>query len=385
MDSISILEKLVGFPTVSRDSNLALIGYVQQLFSSEQIFTTRVYSQDRTKANLLVKIGPQDRAGALLSSHSDVVPVEGQDWTVPPFELTSSADYFYGRGTTDMKGFLACAIATILGARDRSLKTPLWLAISYDEEVGCIGVRRLLDMMAGSDTKPLFCIVGEPTLMKVANGHKGKVFLRATCHGKGGHSALAPKTLNALHLACDFVDKLRMKQEELAVSGYHDESYEIPYTTIHTAKIEGGLALNIVPETSSVDFEIRNLPQDNPDQILRELKRASDQIVHSHQDCFPQTRIDLERINSYPGLATPESNHVVDFVNSLTGTSDTCKVSFGTEGGLFQEKLEIPTVVCGPGSMEQGHKADEYISRDQMAKCEQMLAKLVERLEVGIS
>ena len=385
MDSISILEKLVGFPSVSRDSNLDLIDYVQQLLTAQQISTTRVYNQAKTKANLLVKIGPADRPGVLLSGHSDVVPVEDQDWTVPPFELTASPDKFYGRGTADMKGFIACAISVILQARDRSLDTPLWLAISYDEEVGCIGVRRLLDMMANSTMKPLLCIVGEPTMMKVANGHKGKLFLRTKCHGRGGHSAMAPKVLNALHLACDFVAKLRSVQKEIARSGYHDEDYEIPYTTIHTAKIEGGVALNIVPATSSVDFEVRNIPQDNPDEILEELQRIADQIVQSQKDCFPEARIDLELINSYPSLATPENDHVVDFVKSLTGMNDTLKVSFGTEGGLFQARLGTPTVVCGPGSMEQGHKADEYISRDQLAQCDQMLEKLVDRLEAGIT
>ena len=384
MDSVSILEKLVGFPTVSRDSNLDLIDYVQQLLTSKQIKSTRVYNHEGTKANLLVKIGPSDRPGILLSGHSDVVPVEDQDWTVPPFELTTSSDKYYGRGTTDMKGFIACALANILQARDRALTTPLWLAISYDEEVGCIGVRRLLDMMANTHVQPLFCIVGEPTMMKVANGHKGKLFLRANCHGRGGHSALAPKALNALHLACDFVAELRSKQAKIAQSGNLDEDYEIPYTTIHTAKIEGGVALNIVPETSTVDFEVRNLPQDNPDEILKELELLTDQIVQARKVGFPEAEIDLELINSYPGLATTGNDQVVDFVKSLTGMNDTLKVSFGTEGGLFQTRLKTPTLVCGPGSMEQGHKADEYISRDQLARCDQMLTNLIDRLEVGI-
>lgn len=385
MDSISILEKLVGFPSVSRDSNLDLIDYVQELLSANQIFTTRVYNQDKTKANLLVKIGPSDRPGVLLSGHSDVVPVAGQDWTVPPFELTASPDKLYGRGTTDMKGFIACAISAILQARKKTLITPLSLAISYDEEVGCIGVRRLLDIMVNSTPNPLFCIVGEPTMLKVANGHKGKLFLRAKCQGRGGHSAMSPKALNALHLACDFVAILRSKQKELANTGFHDEAFEIPYTTIHTAKIGGGVALNIVPESSSVDFEIRNIPQDNTESILKGLEIASDQLAHTHREIFPEAGIELELLNSYPGLATTENDPVVDFVKSLTGMNETIKVSFGTEGGLFQARLKTPTVVCGPGSMDQGHKADEYISRDQLAKCDKMLANLVDRLEVGLN
>ncbi len=384
MDSTEILEKLVGFPTVSKDSNLELIEYVEQLLGTKDIKTTRVYNQDRTKTNLLIKVGPPELPGVLLSGHSDVVPVEEQDWSVPPFELTSTQDRLYGRGTTDMKAFIACALATIMKARDRSLHTPLWLAISYDEEVGCIGVRRLLDMMAGSTIKPLFCIVGEPTMLKVANGHKGKVFLRANCHGRGGHSALAPKALNALHLACDFIDRLRVKQQDLANSGKQDDSYEIPYTTIHTAKIEGGVALNIVPAISSVDFEMRHLPEDNPSFILEELQEEADKIAESYREHFSEASIAIEQISGYPGLTTPEQAPVVDFVKSLTGTNDTFKVAFGTEGGLFQDRLGVPTVVCGPGSMEQGHKADEFIAREQISRCDQMLAKLLDRLEVGI-
>lgn len=384
MDSTDILEKLIGFPTVSKDSNLELIEYVEQLLGTKDINTTRVYNQDRTKTNLLIKVGPPELPGVLLSGHSDVVPVEDQNWSAPPFELTSTRDRLYGRGTTDMKGFVACALATILKARDRTLCTPLWLAISYEEEVGCIGVRELLDMMVGSTIKPLFCIVGEPTMLKVATGHKGKVFLRANCHGRGGHSALAPKALNALHLACDFIDRLRTKQQELASSGEQDAGYEIPYTTIHTAKIEGGVALNIVPATSSVDFEIRHLPEDNPTLILKDLQVEADKIAESHRKYFSEASIAIKEISGYPSLSTPEHAPVVDFVKSLTGTNDTFKVAFGTEGGLFQDRLGVPTVVCGPGSMEQGHKADEFITREQISKCDQFLAKLLDRLEVGI-
>lgn len=385
MDSIAILEKLVSFPTVSRDSNLDLLDFVEDLLSSKRFSTTRVYSEDKQKANLLVKIGPEDEAGVLLSGHSDVVPVDNQDWTVPPFELTPSGDKFIGRGTADMKGFLACSLAALLAAKDKSLKTPLWLAISYDEEVGCIGVRRLLDMMVVTEIKPLLCIVGEPTLMEVANGHKGKVSLRLTCHGRGGHSAMAPHLLNALLMASEFARVFRLIQDDLMRGDVQDEDYEIPFSSIHMAKIEGGIAANIVPERATVDFEIRHLPKENLDKLMEKLERSAKDIEGYTKHDFPESRIELEVVNSYPGLITSTKEPVAEFMQSLTDKNPTIKVSYGTEGGLIHERLGVPTIICGPGSMDQGHKADEFISRDQLARCDRMFARLLVRLEAGIS
>lgn len=380
MDSIRILERLIGFPTVSRDLNLDLIAYVSEVLRDRGVASRLVHSEDGRKANLFATIGPADRSGIMLSGHTDVVPVDGQDWTVPPFNLTQCNGKLFGRGAADMKGFVACAIAAVLKAADRTLRTPLHLALSYDEEIGCLGVRSLVDMLAASPQKPLLCIVGEPTSMQVATGHKGKVAARAICRGREGHSALAPLALNAIHLACDFVGALRQEQDRLARDGARDGDYDIPYTTVHVGKISGGVALNIVPNLCQVDFEIRNVGADNPDAILERLRTEGIHIASAVEEIAPEARIDIETTNTYPGLDTPPTSETVAFVKSLVGANGTIKVAFGTEGGLFSRDIGTPTVVCGPGSMAQGHKPDEFVAIEQMRRCDEMLERLLNRL-----
>jgi acetylornithine deacetylase len=316
----------------------------------------------------------------MLSGHTDVVPVDGQDWAVPPFEMTERDGRLYGRGATDMKGFVATALAAMIKASGMKLLTPLHLALSYDEEIGCIGVRSLIDMLREAPRKPLLCIVGEPTEMQVATGHKGKLGARAFCRGREGHSALAPLALNAIHLGCDFVAAIRREQERLANEGPRDLDYDIPYTTLHVGKIHAGVALNIVPNLCEIDFEIRNVAADDPGQILDGLRDEAACIASASRAIAPEAGIDIEIFNTYPGLDTPPDSRAVAFVKSLTGANGTMKVAFGTEGGLFSRDLGTPTVVCGPGSMAQGHKPDEFVSLEQMKRCEEMLTNLLQRL-----
>jgi acetylornithine deacetylase len=385
VNSIEILEKLVGFPTVSRDSNLDLIGYMASLLETHGVGSQLVHSADGRKANLFATIGPSGVPGVMLSGHTDVVPVDGQDWTVPPFAMTERAGKLYGRGTADMKGFVACALAAALRASTMDLKAPLHLALSHDEEIGCVGVRSLIETLRAASCKPLLCIVGEPTGMQVATGHKGKVAAHAICRGREGHSALAPLALNAIHLGCDFVSVLREEQERLARDGVRDSDYDIPYTTVHVGKMKAGLALNIVPKLCELDFEIRNIAADDGDAILDRLRGRAAHIVSAASAISPEAAIDIEVFNTYPGLDTPAKSEAVAFVKSLTGADATIKVAFGTEGGLFSRDLATPTVVCGPGSMAQGHKPDEFISVDQMRRCDEALAKLLERLAAGLA
>ena len=380
MDSIRILEKLLAFPTVSRDSNLDLIGYVADLLDAHGIACQIIHSEDGHKANLFATIGPADTSGIMLSGHTDVVPIDGQAWTLPAFEMTERDGRLYGRGAADMKGFVACALAACLKAAKMTLRTPLQLALSYDEEIGCIGVRSLVDMLRAAPKRPLLCIVGEPTDMQVATGHKGKLAARAICKGREGHSALAPLALNAIHLGCDFVAVLRREQDRLARDGARDGDYDIPYTTVHVGKINAGVALNIVPNLCQVDFEIRNVAADNPREILDGLRKEAARIAAEASAIAPEAAIDIDITNTYPGLDTPASSQAVAFVKSLTGANNTIKVAFGTEGGLFSRDLGTPTVVCGPGSMAQGHKPDEFVGVEQMRRCDDMLENLLRRL-----
>lgn len=383
MDMRAILERLVAFDTVSSRPNIDLMHFVRDLLADAGIASVLIPDAQGGKANLYATVGPEGVGGVMLSGHTDVVPVEGQAWTKPPFALTEADGRFYGRGTTDMKGFVACAITAMLDAARRPLAVPLHLALSHDEEVGCMGVRSMIDMLDRAPVRPRFCIVGEPTSMQVATGHKGKIALRATCTGREGHSALAPLALNALHLAADFLGAVRALQAEVAAKGPFDGDYDVAYTTIHVGKMAGGVQVNIVPNLATLDFEIRSLAEDDPDRLIARLREAAEAIVAPLRADFPEAAIAVERLWDYPGLGTPSDAGVVNFVKALTGANGTIKVAFGTEGGLFSQRLGIPTVICGPGSMAQGHKPDEYVSLDQMARCQAMLGALVDRLEAG--
>lgn len=379
-----ILDRLLAFDTVSSKPNMALMDYVKGLLEGAGLGVTLVPDPSGGKANLFASTGPEGAGGVMLSGHTDVVPVEGQLWTKPPFALTEVEGRYYGRGAADMKGFVACAIEAMLDAARRPLKVPLHLALSYDEEIGCMGVRSLIDLMTSAPVKPRFCIVGEPTGMQVATGHKGKVALRATCVGREGHSALAPLALNALHLGADFLGAVRRLQAEVATSGLRDGDYDVPYSTLHVGKMSGGVQVNIVPNLAVLDFEIRSLAGEDVAGLIARLEAEAEAIVAPLRGEFPEAAIRVERLWDYPGLGTPSDGEVVRFVKGLTGANGTIKVAFGTEGGLFDARLGVPTVICGPGSMAQGHKPDEFVAVEQIERCRGMLAALVGRLEDGI-
>ena len=385
VESIDILRKLIGFPTISRESNLDLIRYVADLLTEGGVSCRIIEDHLQPKANLFASIGPVERPGVMLSGHKDVVPIEGQDWSVPPFEMTEREGRLYGRGAADMKGFVACAIVAMLRAARGELQTPLHLALSYDEELGCLGVHSLIAMLREAPVRPRLCIVGEPTSMAVATGHKGKVGARAVLRGREGHSALAPLALNAIHLGCDFVSALRAEQSRLEQEGPRDGDYDIPYSTVHVGRFNAGVALNIVPNLGTLDFEIRNIAADDPAVIMDRLRHAAAEIAGRAAEIAPEAAIEITIFNTYPGLDTPATSEAVAFVKSLIGANRTIKVAFGTEGGLFDRDLGVPTVVCGPGSMVQGHKPDEYVSFEQLRRCESMLEALHRHLIQGLS
>ena len=378
METLEILDRLVAFPTVSVDSNLALIDYVQDYLKTRGFETHRIPDQTGLKAGLFARIGPSDSAGVMLSGHTDVVPVAGQDWTADPFKMSVTEGKAYGRGTTDMKGYLACVMALADRASKADLKEPLKIAFSYDEEIGCAGIKSMIGHVEDTIGLPRFCFVGEPTSMQVATGHKGKAALRAICHGMNGHSAMAPDFLNALHLACDFVAELRSLQNDYAINGMQDRDYSVPYSTIHVGKLSGGMALNIVPQQAVIDFEFRHLATDNPDNILARILSAAERVGAAQQILFPSAKIDVQQLNAYPALDTGIDSEVVKYAQKLAHVNDTTKVAFGTEAGYFSSQLKIPTVVCGPGSMDgQGHKPNEYIELAQLDACDAMFTDLL--------
>lgn len=373
--TVALLERLVAFDTVSARSNLDLIGFVETFLAERGFAVTRMPDATGQKAGLYAQIGPEG-AGVLLSAHTDVVPVEGQAWTRDPFCLTAEGDRLYGRGTTDMKGFLAAMLSVADRAARRNLREPLKLSISYDEEVGCLGMARMAPELGPLMGRPRACIVGEPTQMQVAVGHKGKRAFRALCHGQAGHSSLAPRFVNALHLAGDFMAELRRLQDWLAAEGARDAAYDVPYATVHVGRLTGGTALNIVPDRAEMAFELRYLAEDDPDAITRRIIAAADRVSAAHSG----GRIEVEMVNAYPGLSVAPEAEVARLVRHLAGNAGTLKVAYGTEAGFF-DALGVPTVVCGPGSMEgQGHKADEYIETAQLALCDAMLDRVLDSL-----
>ncbi len=372
--TLEILDRLIAFDTVSARSNLGIIAYIEDFLTTRGFAVTRVPSPCGEKAGLFASIGP-DGAGVMLSAHTDVVPVEGQEWTRDPFRLTREGDRLFGRGTTDMKGYLAAMLAVADQASRAELKEPLKLAISYDEEVGCVGIRHMLPALKSAIGQPRAAFVGEPTEMQVAVGHKGKAALRAVCFGEAGHSALAPTFVNALHLAADFTQGLRALQADLAASSARDAAYDIPYSTVHLGLLQGGRALNIVPDRAELTFEYRHLAADPAEMIEARIRTAAEAAAAPFRTQFPGARIEVEQYNAYPGLDAAADSSIAVLAQKLAQTNETTKVAFGTEAGYF-EGLGIPVVVCGPGSMEgQGHKADEYITLDQLTACDAMLAR----------
>jgi acetylornithine deacetylase len=371
-DTIPLLDRLIGFETVSDQSNLALMDFVTDHLRGLGFRVTPLPAPCGDKTGLFAEIGPQGVGGVLLSAHTDVVPVAGQDWTRPPFRLTHEDSRLYGRGTTDMKGFVACMLSLATRAARRDLKEPLKLVLSYDEEVGCKGIAEMRGRLAPLLAAPRLCIVGEPTGMQVATGHKGKRAIAARFHGEAGHSALAPRHLNAVHLAADFLSRLRALQTELEESGARDPGFDIPFSTVHCGRLCGGTAVNIVPDTAEMDLEFRHIAADDPDAILARITRMARDLEATH----PAAKITLHEKSAYPGLETPTGCHAARDVAGWADTGMT-KVAFGTEAGTFHE-LGIPTVVCGPGSMSgQGHKRDEYVEEGQLTACDRMLDRML--------
>ena len=377
-NAIDILKSLVGFDTTSSKSNLDLIGFIESYLNIHKIKSTLVYNSSKKKANLYAIIGSGSEGGIMLSGHTDIVPITGQAWTADPFHLTQKENKLYGRGTADMKGFLALILSRVPKMISAKLSKPIHLAFSYDEEVGCVGVHQLLDLINGNSIKPAFCIVGEPTSMEVVTGHKGKCGYQVVVKGLACHSGQAPFGVNAVNYAAKLISHITEISKEKSIKGPFDYDYEVPYTTLHTGVISGGTILNIVPDSCQFEFEIRHLIEDNPKELINKIKLyAKEHLVPDMHKVSSKTDIHFKEKVTYPGLSIDENSEPVKYVKKLLNNEQHKKVIFGTEGGLFQEKLNLPTVVCGPGSIDQAHKADEYISIEQLEKGGKFLDDLI--------
>ncbi|ACD16763.1 acetylornithine deacetylase [Paraburkholderia phytofirmans] len=376
--SRALLERLIGFATVSRDSNLEMIDFIRGYLGELGVESELFYNAERSKANLFATIGPREGGGIVLSGHTDVVPVEGQAWTVDAFRLTERDGRLYGRGAADMKGYIASVLAAVPGLRERELKLPVHLAFSYDEEVGCLGVRPMLAELAQRAHKPALCLIGEPTELKPVLGHKGKLAMRCQVKGAPCHSAYAPYGVNAIQYAARMIGRLEEIGELLARPEHHDARFDPPFSTVQTGVINGGRALNIVPAECEFDFEVRALPGFDANRVADELQiYAEAELLPKMRAVKSDTDIRFQSLSAYPGLATSPDSEAARLLALLSGSTEYGTVAFGTEGGLFDE-AGIPTVVCGPGSMDQGHKPDEFVTVAQLRECDAMLARLTE-------
>lgn len=377
MNSVGLLRTLVGFDTTSRESNLQLIEFVRDYLAGFDVPCELIYNAERSKANLFASIGPAEQPGIVLSGHTDVVPVDGQPWTVSPFELSEHDGKLFGRGTADMKGYIACVLALVPALVAAELRMPVHIALSYDEEVGCLGVRSLLAELEQRPVKPLLCIIGEPTELKPVLGHKGKLAMRCDVHGHPCHSAYAPLGVNAIEYAAELIGELGRIGQQLKAPEHHDARFDPPYSTVQTGVISGGKALNIVPADCRFDFEIRALPSQDPTQVAQQLQAyAEQQVLPRMRAVSEHSAIRFSELSAYPGLATDAQSQAAELIAAFCGSREYGTVAFGTEGGLF-DAAGIPTVVCGPGSMDQGHKPDEFVSRAQLDACDAMLQRML--------
>jgi len=377
-NSIEILKKLVSFDTTSFKSNLDLIKFIENYLNDLNIKSELIYDETKNKANLFTTIGPNLQGGIVLSGHTDVVPITKQNWTSDPFILTERDNKLFGRGSSDMKGFIAIVLSRVSTMVEKKLKKPIHLAFSYDEEIGCVGVHSLLDLIKKKSINPEFCIVGEPTSMEMVIGHKGKHAYDVKVDGLSCHSGQAPYGVNAINYASKLINYIEEINKEKSIKGPFDNEYEIPYSTLHTGLIKGGTILNIVPNLCQFEFEIRHLAEDDPLEIIQRIKQYTEELlIKEMHNISSKTNIEINEKINYPGLNISESISPVKQVKELLGNSSHKKVIFGTEGGLFKRELNLPTIICGPGSIDQAHKPDEFISIQQIEKGGTFIDKLI--------
>lgn len=373
------LSRLVAFDTTSRNSNLQLVAQVEAFLQAEGVAYERVEAAEEAKASIIATIGPRDVPGIILSGHTDTVPVDDQEWSSYPFGLVERDGRYYARGTCDMKGFVAVLLGLVPEMRAQTLKRPIHLALSYDEEVGCLGVRPLIVHMLAQGYRAEGCIVGEPTSMQVVVGHKAKRTIETVVTGRGGHSSRAPELVNALEAGALVAARVGALGARLAASGRRDALYDVPHSTAHVGVFEGGTVVNIVPEHARLEWEVRSLPEDDLDGLIGEIEAyARAELEPGMKARAPEAGISFRVKSAIPGLATPPDAPITTLAKRWAGRNDHAKVGYGTEAGLFVEMGSIPTVVCGPGSIAQAHQPDEYVEISQIEACEAFVRKVID-------
>ncbi len=374
---VELLARLVAFDTTSHKSNLEIVAFIEDYLLQHGVASLRVVAGDGLKANLYATIGPSDRGGIALSGHTDVVPVDGQTWSSDPFKLRSEGGRHFARGACDMKGYLACMLAAVPDFKQRKLKTPIHLAFSYDEEVGCLGVRPMIAELGKRLAKPRLVIVGEPTNMQVVDAHKGPVRWQVEVTGRAAHSSMAHLGVNAITYAARLITELERMEADLKVTS-HDDRFNPPFATLQVTKLEGGTANNIIPIFCRFGFEVRALPGVDVDAIEQRIR------TFAETNCLPEmlrvadeAAISILRANTVPPFAAEPDSEATSLALKLTGQNGTHTVSYATEAGLFQDAGSA-SIVCGPGDIAQAHTPDEWIADSEINKCMDFMARLAD-------
>ena len=379
-DARAMVERLIEFNTVSRDSNLGLIEWTRDYLAKLGARTRLTHDVSGKKANLFATLGDSARPGLILSGHTDVVPVDGQNWDTDPFKVTERDGKLYARGSADMKGFIGVALTQapkFLEALNAGrLDAPLHYALSYDEEVGCIGVRGLIRDLEENGIRPAGCVVGEPTSMQPIIAHKGMNRFRCTVRGREAHSSYVTHGVNAIEYAARLVVYIRQIADRLAEFEKRDYGFTVPYTTLSTGLIRGGIASNVIPKECEFQFDMRTLPNASADALYQEIRAQAETLSREMRAVDPQSGIDLEWVSQTIGLASSESDAIVQWAMRLARSDRTGKVSYGTEAGLFQQ-MGVPTVILGPGDIAEAHRPNEFVALDQLAKCETFVSRIL--------
>jgi len=379
--SRAMIERLIGFNTVSRDSNLGLIEWVRDYLHGLGALTRMTHDATGKKANLFATLGDSKKPGLILSGHTDVVPVDGQNWDTDPFQATLRDGKLFARGAADMKGFIGIILAQApkfaAALNDNRLDAPLHYSLSYDEEVGCVGVRGLIRDLEENHIRPAGCVVGEPTSMQPIIAHKGTHRFRCRVRGREAHSSYVTHGVNAVEYAARLVVFIRQIADRLAQIETRDYGFTVPYSTLSTGVINGGIAANVIPKDCTFQFDMRTLPNTSPDALFQEICTYAQELAREMHAVDEKSGIDLEWLSQTAGLAAAESDAIVQWAMQLSRNARVGKVSYGTEAGLFQ-KMGVPSVICGPGDIAQAHSANEFVTLEQLAQCERFMDRILE-------
>ena len=380
MNTINRLSRLIAFDTTSRHSNLTLIHDCADYLESLGLKPWLSHNADQSKANLFATIAAADgstEGGLILSGHTDVVPTDGQAWQSDPYRADIREGRLYGRGSTDMKGFIAAVLAAAPAMVQAELKRPLHIALSYDEEIGCLGAPVMIAELQKRGLTPEHCIVGEPTSMRMVVAHKGIHTFRCAVHGKAAHSSLTPQGVNAIEYAAKLIVFINELAGRLKARHDTDPDYDVPFSTLSVNTIAGGIAGNIVPQLCEFEFDYRNLPHMSPADITAPIEAHIREVLQPQMQAVEAAcRIDMRHGENVPAMPEAEAALLHDLITQLVEDSSRLKVAYATEGGQFQQ-AGIATVICGPGNIEQAHKADEFVELSQLARCDAFLHKLI--------